>query len=184
MGRAWRPPAAPALPACRTSRARLMGLKSGIACRLGPTEKLEFRQGRTAAETRPELRHPRSQGRLAPQASPAARAADIIFDPVGGKLRQKPRLRSNRLGRAASWVIRICRRRHSEDAAQFSRLLKRPAIKIRGVFWGAWARLNPEKRNRAKPGKRLVKWTAEGKNSRRMSNRTFPLWGGRKPPTP
>ena len=43
---------------------------------------------------------------------------------------------------------------------------------IRGVFWGAWARLNPEK-NRANLEK-LVKWTAEGKISSRV-DRTFPL---------
>src|SRR5258708_1031147 len=43
---------------------------------------------------------------------------------------------------------------------------------IRGVFWGAWARLNPEK-NRANLEK-LVKWTAEGKISSHV-DRTFPL---------
>jgi NADPH2:quinone reductase len=43
---------------------------------------------------------------------------------------------------------------------------------IRGVFWGHWARLNPEK-NRANLEK-LVKWTAEGKISSHV-DRTFPL---------
>ena len=43
---------------------------------------------------------------------------------------------------------------------------------IRGVFWGAWARINPEK-NRANLEK-LVKWTAEGKISSHV-DRTFPL---------
>jgi len=49
---------------------------------------------------------------------------------------------------------------------------------IRGVFWGAWARLNAEK-NRANLEK-LVKWTAEGKISSHV-DRTF-RW--RKPPMP
>jgi NADPH2:quinone reductase len=43
---------------------------------------------------------------------------------------------------------------------------------IRGVFWGAWTRLNAEK-NRANLEK-LVKWTAEGKISSHV-DRTFPL---------
>ena len=43
---------------------------------------------------------------------------------------------------------------------------------IRGVFWGAWARQNPEK-NRKKLEK-LVQWTAEGKISSHV-DRTFPL---------
>ena len=43
---------------------------------------------------------------------------------------------------------------------------------IRGVFWGHWARLNPDK-NRANLEK-LVKWTAEGKISSHV-DRTFPL---------
>jgi hypothetical protein len=43
---------------------------------------------------------------------------------------------------------------------------------IRGVFWGAWTRLNVEK-NRANLEK-LVKWTAEGKISSHV-DRTFPL---------
>jgi NADPH2:quinone reductase len=43
---------------------------------------------------------------------------------------------------------------------------------IRGVFWGAWARLNPDK-NRANL-QRLVQWTAEGKISSHV-DRTFPL---------
>ena len=43
---------------------------------------------------------------------------------------------------------------------------------IRGVFWGAWTRLNPAK-NRANLEK-LVQWTAEGKISSHV-DRTFPL---------
>src|SRR5215203_4043837 len=43
---------------------------------------------------------------------------------------------------------------------------------IRGVFWGAWTRVNPEK-NRANLEK-LVRWTAEGKISSHV-DRTFPL---------
>ena len=43
---------------------------------------------------------------------------------------------------------------------------------IRGVFWGAWAKINPAK-NRANLEK-LVKWAAEGKISSHV-DRTFPL---------
>jgi NADPH2:quinone reductase len=43
---------------------------------------------------------------------------------------------------------------------------------IRGVFWGQWARLNPDK-NHANLEK-LVKWTAEGRLSSHV-DRTFPL---------
>jgi len=43
---------------------------------------------------------------------------------------------------------------------------------IRGVFWGAWARLNPQK-NRANLEK-LVKWAADGQISSHV-DRTFPL---------
>ena len=43
---------------------------------------------------------------------------------------------------------------------------------IRGVFWGAWTRIHPEK-NRANLEK-LVKWAAEGKISSHV-DRTFPL---------
>jgi NADPH2:quinone reductase len=43
---------------------------------------------------------------------------------------------------------------------------------IRGVSWGGWVRLNPEK-NRANLEK-LVKWTAEGAISAHV-DRTFPL---------
>jgi len=71
------------------------------------------------------------------------KGVDIIFDPVGGSYAEAAL-------RSIAWegrflVIGFRRRRHSEDAAQ-SRAPE--GCDIRGVFWGAWARLNAEK-NRA-----------------------------------
>jgi NADPH2:quinone reductase len=43
---------------------------------------------------------------------------------------------------------------------------------IRGVFWGAWTRINPKK-NRSNLEK-LAQWAAEGKISAHV-DRTFPL---------
>ncbi len=48
---------------------------------------------------------------------------------------------------------------------------------IRGVFWGAWTRINPEK-NRANLEK-LVKWTAEGKISSHV-DRYLPAGANRR----
>ena len=86
------------------------------------------------------------------------KGADIVFDPVGGSYAEAA-LRSTAwegrflvIGFAAGDIPKI-----PLNLA----LLK--GCDIRGVFWGAWARQNPEK-NR-KNLEKLVQWTAEGKIS-------------------
>src|SRR3979411_35225 len=95
------------------------------------------------------------------------KGADIIFDPVGGAYAQAGVRAIARDGRFV--VIGFAAGDIPKMPLNLA-LLK--GCDIRGVFWGAWARLNPEK-NRANLEK-LVKWTAEGKISSHV-DRTFPL---------
>jgi NADPH2:quinone reductase len=95
------------------------------------------------------------------------KGVDIVFDPVGGALAEAA-LRSLAwegrflvIGFAAGEIPKI-----PLNLA----LLK--GCDIRGVFWGAWAKLHPD-RNRANLQK-LLQWTAEGKISSHV-DRVFPL---------
>jgi NADPH2:quinone reductase len=95
------------------------------------------------------------------------KGVDIVFDPVGGAYAEAA-LRSTAwegrflvIGFAAGEIPKI-----PLNLA----LLK--GCDIRGVFWGAWTRLHPEK-NRANLTK-LLQWAAEGKISSHV-DRTFPL---------
>jgi NADPH2:quinone reductase len=92
--------------------------------------------------------------------------ADIVYDIVGGDY-SEPALR------AIAWEGRFLVIGFPAGIARMPlnlTLLK--SCDIRGVFWGAWTRLNAEK-NRVNLEK-LVKWTAEGKISSHV-DRTFPL---------
>jgi len=97
----------------------------------------------------------------------APKGVDVVYDPVGGALTEAAL-------RSLAWKGRLM------VIGFASGEIPRPPLNIpllkgcdiRGVFWGAWARLNPEK-NRANLEK-LVKWTAEGKISSHV-DRTFPL---------
>jgi NADPH:quinone reductase len=148
------------LAACELGR--LMGLKV-IAC-ASSDEKLEFAKQHGAEAG---LNYAKEDLKEGLRRLTGGKGADIIFDPVGGAYAEAA-LRSIAwegrflvIGFAAGDIPKI-----PLNLA----LLK--GCDIRGVFWGAWARLNPEK-NRANLEK-LVKWTAEGKISSHV-DRTFPL---------
>src|SRR5215471_16838612 len=95
------------------------------------------------------------------------RGIDVVYDPVGGAYAELAL-------RSIAWQGRFLLVGFA--AGEIPKLPLNLALlkgcDIRGVFWGQWARLNPEK-NRANLEK-LVKWTAEGKISSHV-DRTFPL---------
>ncbi|HEY0329732.1 MAG TPA: NADPH:quinone oxidoreductase family protein [Rhodopseudomonas sp.] len=95
------------------------------------------------------------------------RGVDIIFDPVGGAYAEAAL-------RAIAWEGRflVIGFAAGEIPKMPLNLALLKGCDIRGVFWGAWAKLNPAK-NRANLEK-LVQWTAEGKISSHV-DRTFPL---------
>jgi NADPH2:quinone reductase len=92
---------------------------------------------------------------------------DIIFDPVGGTYAEKAL-------RAIAWEGRflVIGFAAGDIPKMPLNLALLKGCDIRGVFWGAWVKRNPE-RNRANLEK-LVKWAAEGKISAKV-DRTFPL---------
>jgi NADPH:quinone reductase len=148
------------LAACELGK--LMGLKV-IAC-ASSEEKLEFAK-RHGAEI--GLNYAKDDLKEGLKKLTGGKGVDIVFDPVGGAYAEAA-LRSVAwegrflvIGFAAGDIPKI-----PLNLA----LLK--GCDIRGVFWGAWAKLNPEK-NRANLQK-LVQWTAEGKISSHV-DRTFPL---------
>lgn len=148
------------LAACELGK--LMGLKV-IAC-ASSDEKLAFAQQHGAELT---LNYAKDDLKEGLKKLTGGKGVDIVFDPVGGSYAEAA-LRSVAwegrflvIGFAAGDIPKI-----PLNLA----LLK--GCDIRGVFWGAWARLNPEK-NRANLQK-LVQWTAEGKISSHV-DRTFPL---------
>lgn len=148
------------LAACELGR--LMGLKV-IAC-ASSEEKLEFAKvhgaelglNYTTEDLKDGLR------RLT-----GGKGADIIFDPVGGSYTEAAL-------RSIAWEGRLLVIGFA--AGDIPKMPLNLALlkgcDIRGVFWGAWARLNQEK-NRANLEK-LVKWAADGKISAYV-DRTFPL---------
>src|SRR5216110_2629555 len=93
--------------------------------------------------------------------------ADLIFDPVGGAYAEAAL-------RSIAWEGRflVIGFAAGDIPKMPLNLALLKGCDIRGVFWGAWTRVNPEK-NRANLEK-LVKWTAEGKISSHV-DRTFPL---------
>ncbi|MEW6641303.1 MAG: NADPH:quinone oxidoreductase family protein [Pseudomonadota bacterium] len=148
------------LAACELGK--LMGLKV-IAC-ASSDEKLAFAKQHGAELT---LNYAKEDLKEGLKKLTDGKGVDIVFDPVGGAYAEAA-LRSVAwegrflvIGFAAGDIPKI-----PLNLA----LLK--GCDIRGVFWGAWARLNPEK-NRANLQK-LVQWTAEGKISSHV-DRTFPL---------
>ncbi len=148
------------LAACELGK--LMGLKV-IAC-ASSDEKLEFAKQHGAELT---LNYATEDLKEGLRKLTGGKGADIVFDPVGGSYAEAA-LRSTAwegrflvIGFAAGDIPKM-----PLNLA----LLK--GCDIRGVFWGHWARLNPDK-NRANLEK-LVKWTAEGKISSHV-DRTFPL---------
>ncbi|MFN5714386.1 MAG: NADPH:quinone oxidoreductase family protein, partial [Bradyrhizobium sp.] len=148
------------LAACELGK--LMGLKV-IAC-ASSDEKLAFAKQHGAELT---LNYAKEDLKEGLRKLTDGKGADIVFDPVGGSYAEAA-LRSTAwegrflvIGFAAGDIPKI-----PLNLA----LLK--GCDIRGVFWGAWARQNPEK-NR-KNLEKLVQWTAEGKISSHV-DRTFPL---------
>jgi NADPH2:quinone reductase len=95
------------------------------------------------------------------------KGVDIVFDPVGGSYAEAAL-------RSIAWQGRflVIGFAAGDIPKMPLNLALLKGCDIRGVFWGHWARLNPQK-NRANLQK-LVKWTAEGKISSHV-DRTFPL---------
>jgi NADPH2:quinone reductase len=148
------------LAACELGK--LMGAKV-IAC-ASSEEKLEFAKAHGAELT---LNYAKEDLKEGLRRLTGGRGVDVVFDPVGGTYTEAA-LRSTAwegrflvIGFAAGDIPKL-----PLNLA----LLK--GCDIRGVFWGQWARLNPDK-NHANLEK-LVKWTAEGKLSSHV-DRTFPL---------
>jgi NADPH2:quinone reductase len=139
------------LAACELGK--LLGLKV-IAC-ASSDEKLEFAKAH-GADLKEGLR------RLT-----GGKGVDIIFDPVGSHYAEAAL-------RSIAWEGRflVIGFAAGDIPKMPLNLALLKGCDIRGVFWGAWARLNPDK-NRANL-ERLVQWAAEGKISSHV-DRTFPL---------
>jgi NADPH2:quinone reductase len=148
------------LAACELGK--LMGLKV-IAC-ASSDEKLAFAKQHGAELTLNYVREDLKEGlkRLT-----GGKGADIVFDPVGGSYAVAAL-------RAIAWQGRflVIGFAAGEIPKMPLNLALLKSCDIRGVFWGAWTRINPEK-NRTNLEK-LVKWTAEGRISSHV-DRTFPL---------
>src|ERR1700749_1925988 len=148
------------LAACELGK--LLGLKV-IAC-ASSEEKLAFAKAHGAELG---LNYAKEDLKEGLRRLTGGKGVDIVFDPVGGSYAEAA-LRSTAWG-GRFLVIGFAAGEISKMPLNLA-LLK--GCDIRGVFWGAWARTNPEK-NRANLEK-LVKWTAEGKISSHV-DRTFPL---------
>ena len=148
------------LAACELGK--LMGLKV-IAC-ASSDEKLEFaKAARRRADA--ELRQGRSEGRL--EASDRRQGRRHYF-----RSRRRHLCRGGSASIAWEGRFLVIGFAAGDIPKMPLNLALLKGCDIRGVFWGAWTRLNPEK-NRANLEK-LVKWTAEGKISSHV-DRTFPL---------
>lgn len=148
------------LAACELGK--LMGLKV-IAC-ASSEEKLAFAKAHGAEVG---LNYAKDDLKEGLKQITGGRGVDIVFDPVGGAYAEAAL-------RAVAWegrflVIGFAAGEIPKIPLNLA-LLK--GCDIRGVFWGAWAKQNPEK-NRANLQK-LVQWAAEGKISSHV-DRTFPL---------
>src|SRR5947207_2663187 len=148
------------LAACELGK--LMGLKV-IAC-ASSDEKLEFAKAHGAELT---LNYSKEDLKEGLRRLTGGKGADIIFDPVGGTYAEAAL-------RSIAWEGRflVIGFAAGDIPKMPLNLALLKGCDIRGVFWGAWTRLNAEK-NRANLEK-LVKWTAEGKISSHV-DRTFPL---------
>jgi NADPH2:quinone reductase len=148
------------LAACELGR--LMGLKV-IAC-ASSDEKLEFAKAHGAELT---LNYAKEDLKEGLKRLTGGKGVDIVFDPVGGSYAEAAL-------RAIAWEGRflVIGFAAGDIPKMPLNLALLKGCDIRGVFWGAWTRINPEK-NRANLEK-LVKWTAEGKISSHV-DRTFPL---------
>jgi len=148
------------LAACELGK--LMGLKV-IAC-ASSDEKLEFAKAHGAELG---LNYSKEDLKDGLRRLTGGKGADIIFDPVGGTYAEASL-------RSIAWEGRflVIGFAAGDIPKMPLNLALLKGCDIRGVFWGAWARLHPEK-NRANLEK-LVKWTAEGKISSHV-DRTFPL---------
>jgi NADPH2:quinone reductase len=141
---------------------KLMGLKV-IAC-ASSDEKLEFAKAHGAELT---LNYSKEDLKEGLRRLTGGKGVDIIFDPVGGTYAEAAL-------RSIAWEGRflVIGFAAGDIPKMPLNLALLKGCDIRGVFWGAWTRLNVEK-NRANLEK-LVKWTAEGKISSHV-DRTFPL---------
>jgi NADPH2:quinone reductase len=148
------------LAACELGK--LMGVKV-IAC-ASSDEKLDFAKAHGAELV---LNYSKQDLKEGLRRLTGGRGVDIIFDPVGGSYAETS-LRSIAWG-GRFLVIGFAAGDIPKMPLNLA-LLK--GCDIRGVFWGHWARLNPDK-NRANLEK-LVQWAAEGKISSHV-DRTFPL---------
>jgi len=148
------------LAACELGK--LMGLKV-IAC-ASSDEKLAFARQHGAELT---LNYATEDLKEGLRKLTGGKGTDIVFDPVGGAYAEAAL-------RSTAWEGRflVIGFAAGEIPKMPLNLALLKGCDIRGVFWGNWARLNPEK-NRANLEK-LVKWTAEGKISSHV-DRTFPL---------
>ncbi|MGM4925370.1 NADPH:quinone oxidoreductase family protein [Tardiphaga sp. 804_B3_N1_9] len=148
------------LAACELGK--LLGLKV-IAC-ASSDEKLEFAKKHGADIG---LNYATEDLKEGLKKLTDGRGVDIIFDPVGGKYAEASL-------RAIAWEGRflVIGFAAGDIPKMPLNLALLKGCDIRGVFWGAWVRQNPEK-NRANLEK-LVQWAAEGKISSHV-DRTFPL---------
>ena len=148
------------LAACELGK--LLGLKV-IAC-ASSDEKLEFARTHGAELT---LNYASEDLKEGLRRLTGGKGADIIFDPVGGSYAEAAL-------RSIAWEGRflVIGFAAGDIPKMPLNLALLKGCDIRGVFWGAWARLNPD-RNRANLEK-LVNWAAEGKISSHVDC-TFPL---------
>ncbi|MET0907665.1 MAG: NADPH:quinone oxidoreductase family protein [Tardiphaga sp.] len=148
------------LAACELGK--LLGLKV-IAC-ASSDEKLDFAKQHGAELG---LNYAKDDLKEGLKGLTGGKGVDIIFDPVGGKYAEAAL-------RAIAWEGRflVIGFAAGDIPKMPLNLALLKGCDIRGVFWGAWVRQNPE-RNSASLEK-LVRWAAEGKISAHV-DRTFPL---------
>ncbi len=148
------------LAACELGR--LMGLKV-IAC-ASSDEKLEFAKQHGAELT---LNYAKEDLKEGLKKLTGGKGVDIVFDPVGGTYAEAAL-------RAIAWEGRflVIGFAAGDIPKMPLNLALLKGCDIRGVFWGAWTKINPQKHHANL--EKLVQWTAEGKISSHV-DRTFPL---------
>jgi NADPH:quinone reductase len=148
------------LAACELGK--LMGARV-IAC-ASSDEKLEFAKAHGAELT---LNYAKEDLKEGLRRLTGGKGVDVVFDPVGGAYAEASL-------RSIAWEGRflVIGFAAGDIPKMPLNLALLKGCDIRGVFWGNWARLNPDK-NRANLEK-LVRWTADGKLSSHV-DRSFPL---------
>jgi NADPH:quinone reductase len=148
------------LAACEIGK--LLGLKV-IAC-ASSEEKLEFAKAHGAELG---LNYASEDLKEGLRRLTGGKGVDIIFDPVGSHYAESAL-------RSIAWEGRflVIGFAAGDIPKMPLNLALLKGCDIRGVFWGAWTRINPDK-NRTNL-QRLVQWAAEGKISSHV-DRTFPL---------